>query len=125
MKLASQILLCLITLLRVSGVSADCVNDCCSVSPAEQPNCCTSDDCDKDCPSTPEEESPCDSPCCVAQDFVLLAPPSSLDDASPFSLGGSSADDAHLMATHRFHVIRSTTPSRGIRTHLLMCVLLC
>ena len=73
MRLVSQILLCLITLLRVSGVSADCVYDCCSVSRTEHPNCFSSDDCDKDCPSSPEGESPCDSSCCVAQDLVLLA----------------------------------------------------
>ncbi len=125
MKLVRHILLCLVTLLRISGVSADCVYACCSVSLSEQSTCCPSDGCTRDCPSSPKEETPCDSPCCVAQEFVLLATPSSLDDASSSSLVCSRVDDAPLMVQHRSHTFLSTTPSRGVRTHLLMCVLLC
>lgn len=125
MNRALHILLCLLTFLKISGMCGVCESECCSKASAEQRNCCFWNGCGIDCPPLPSNEIPCDSPCCGTPDSVAFIALSGVDDLSPCCLSCACVYDASFLMAHLPPALPSTTPSRGINTHLFVCVFLC
>lgn len=122
MSRSLNILLCLVALLRVSGVSSECVFECCSDASGVHSSGCASEDCREACLPTTTGNDPCDRQSTLEGLSLLggAGVEESLEGISGFSI----VDRLSPLADEHSLVMPSTQPRSLVKTHLLVCVFL-
>jgi hypothetical protein len=120
-----HILLCLMALLRFSGVSSECEYQCCSDALDAHSSSCGFEECRATIPQTKSSSVPCDQQCCGTLDGITLQNVAGVEESLESVASSPVVDCQSPLADVRSQLKPSSQPRSPGKTHLLVCVFLC